>query len=94
MRGTNIGELVRRGEYCDICKKMIYINIWGHVSMHKQDLQRKEDRRAAKEASDNFLNRMCDFAEGRKCKQGFEEYKLGNYRSVEKFMQELEQELK
>lgn len=51
MRGLDIGRTVRSGEYCDICKKTIYLNIWGHIEMHKRELQERENRRAAREAS-------------------------------------------
>lgn len=54
----NIGDMARHGEYCDICKKMIYVNVWGHVAMHKRELQRKEDERAMRENSERFMQRL------------------------------------
>lgn len=54
MRGMDIGRAAREGEYCDICKKTIYFNIWDHIAMHRHELQREEDARASREASERF----------------------------------------
>lgn len=50
----NIGEAARSGEWCDICKKMIYVGVWDHIAAHRRDFQRKEDERASREASERF----------------------------------------
>lgn len=49
-----IGEMARSGEWCDICEKMIYLDIWGHMMTHKRQLQQEEDNRASREASERF----------------------------------------
>lgn len=84
MRRIDIGQTARSGEYCDICKKTIYIDIWGHIERHKRELQRREDERAGRDASDEFMERLQNRA-------SFAAYKEGRYRPVGEFMDEMDQ---
>jgi hypothetical protein len=57
-RYFDIGRAARDGEYCDICKKTIYFNIWGHIEAHRRQFQREEDERASREASEDFIDTL------------------------------------
>ena len=58
MRGIDIGRIARSGEYCDICRKYIFVDIWGHIARHKRELQDREDARAARENSERFMDQL------------------------------------
>lgn len=49
----SISEMVK-GTWCDICRKMIYIDVWGHVERHARQKQMEEDARASREESDKI----------------------------------------
>lgn len=65
MSVMDIGPVARSGEWCDICRKYVYLNVWGHIAMHKRELQRREDGRAMRENGERFMERLREACKAR-----------------------------
>jgi hypothetical protein len=51
-----MGLLDIRGEWCSICKRMVYKNQLEHRARHAEELERESERRAAERAIEKLTN--------------------------------------